>query len=205
MIRGTIDAMAWLKRQHDIGSLQWRAMCLSLQRQARGLPAVFPSALAAAEGTPMRDRVYDIDKVQVGMVGYCDDPNDSNRFGHIFSFRGKNKAGKWVVWTNDALRLGGVSTVEYDWFQTHWGDKFQFAAVSLNGFDLPGVSRPADAKPSNHPEVQEVTRAVAVRYAINSIDKAMAYHKSHNHPALVLALRKDRAELVQTLNLIEKG
>lgn len=196
--RNTPDTLAWLKHQHDIGASNWKSKCLMLQREARGLPSVFPSALAAANATPMSERVYDISKVQQGMVGYADDPNDSNPFGHIYSFRAKIASG-WVVWTNDALGAGRVWCVGYDWFRTHWGDSFKFAATSLNGFDLLLPSKPTLAKPSTHP-APPVGKATLTNldYAIHRLDKAIVWHEKHHHPVIVRELKKDRARIVET-------
>lgn len=198
--RDTASTLAWLKGQHDSGSTSWRALCLKLQRSARNLPGVYGSALAAQHATPMSERVYDRKKWLAGMVVYIDDPNDSNKFGHIVSLRGRTKT-SWAVWTNDALVRGGVSCVDVDWFLPNWGDRVQFAATSLNGYDLllPKASVPKKPKPSHGP-----LRLQNLEYAIHRLDKAIAYHEKHNHPKLVEALKKDRAEIQQTIDRFQR-
>lgn len=124
--RNTNETAAFLKSEHDKGSLDWYLLCLSLQRQARGLPAVYPSAISAALATPERERVHNVSDLRRGMVGYCDDPNDSNPYGHIFFIAGRSKSGTILTWTNDALRSGGVDVVPLDFYNKRWGDTFHF-------------------------------------------------------------------------------
>lgn len=200
--RNTPDTLAWFKHQHDIGSTDWQALCLKLQRSGRNLPGVFPSAFAAMMGTPMSERVYDRDKWQQGMVVYIDDPHDSNTFGHIAGLRVNKKNGTWLVWTNDAFVRGGVSCVDVDWFKPNWGDPVQFAATSLNGFDLILPQKPVLTKPSKHPvKVPKKATMDNYDYAIHRLEKAMAYHHRHNHPRYVAALERE----IANLRKIQKG
>lgn len=140
------EQFAFLRKAHD-GPNVWRALCLSLARQAPGLPAVNPSARAAAEATPKAHRVPKVADLRRGMVAYFDDPNDSNTFGHIVTVAGWAGKGRTLndllVWSNDAARSGGVDMVRGSFFPTHWGDDFQFGAISLNGYMLPGYGTPA--------------------------------------------------------------
>ncbi len=194
--RNTPDALAYLRRQHDIDSRAWRALCLKLCRSARNIPAVFPSASAAMQGTPMSERVYDVSKLVEGMVVYFDDPNDSNKFGHIATLRVAKGAGS-LAWSNDVRDSGGVDTVDMDWFRRNWGDKFQFAAISLNGFDLILPKPVPVPKPTKHPiEVPKKATLSNLDYAIHRMDKAIAFHRSKGHTRLVRALLKERQDII---------
>lgn len=197
--RNTPDTLHWLKGQHDSGSTAWRAFCLGLCRSARNLPGVFPSAFAAEQGTPMSDRVFDRDKWQAGMVVFIDDPRDGNPFGHIATLRTRLKNGDWLVWTNDAFVRGGVSCVSVDWFKPHWGDSVQFAATSLNGFDLI-LPRPAQPK---HPKPAPKKKATPdnLNYAIHRLEKSRDWHKAHNHPLYVKRLTQE----IQHITNIKEG
>lgn len=196
--RNTEQTLAWLRNQHDIGSTAWRAKCLQATRTARNLPAVYPSALAAQHATPMSDRVYDRDQWVPGMVVFIDDPDDSNPFGHVVTLRtGPKASSPLLTWTNDAFVSGGISCVDVDWFERHWGDKVQFASRSLNGFalDLPEMTAP------KHPRPKPPLRASAVNleYAIHRLEKAIAFHQEKGHTRLVKALRADVAEIRETI------
>jgi hypothetical protein len=139
--RNTPDSLAWLKHQHDVQASSWGGLCQKLTRSARNLPALFPSAFAQIQGTPMSDRVHDVDQMQAGMPVMFDDPNDNNPFAHIATLRTRQKDGTWLVWSNDALGHGRVWCVDLTWFQRHWGDPMVFASKSLNGFDLRALTK----------------------------------------------------------------
>lgn len=182
--------MAYLRGQAQTGSTRWRGLCLALQRTARGIGPMFPSAISAAHATPQEFRVYDRSKVKRGMVAYFDDPNDSNPYGHIVGVSGWTKNEYLLDWTNDASGPGRVSLVRDTFFPNYWGDKFLFAATWLNGAEL-DMGKPV--KP------QEPHLGKRLEHAIEDLNKAIAYHKMHDHPALVKALRRDRALLQATL------
>ncbi len=200
--RDTNDTLAWLKADRDAGRLIWKAKCQMRVRMGRNLPAVQPSALAAQHATPMSERVYDIDKVVRGMIGFADDPNDGNPYGHTYTFIGRDKEHVPVVDTNDALISGGGSVVRYDWFKPNWGDDYQFAAISCNGFllDLPDVPKPKHPKP----KPEKFATLPNLEYGIHRLEKAIVWHEKKHHTDLVKALRKDLAELKETLRKFKK-
>lgn len=136
------EAAKFLREQSTDPIKNWARMCLQLQRMARGIPAAAPSALSAAIMTPKSERVLKISDLRRGMVGYCDDPNDSNPFGHIFFVAGRSKNGTILTWTNDAKGAGSVSVVPLSFYSTNWGDSFQFGATWLNGYDFSDFNRP---------------------------------------------------------------
>lgn len=192
-MRSVDEAIAYHAQERAEGSREWYQKCLVLARTARDLPARYPSALAAQEATPVEDRIYDVRDVKRGMVAYWDDPNDSNPWGHITTVHGRNKDNELLHWTNDASGRGAVSLVQHSFFPQHWGDAFQFAATSLNGFDLT-LSRP---KP--RPALSDAAR---IREAIDSIqegvkhlDRAISHHEKADHPRLVKALKRDRTKM----------
>jgi hypothetical protein len=139
-----------------------------------------------------------------GLVGFADDPNDSNPFGHVYTFIGRNKAGVPIVDTNDAFGYGRGWVVTYDWFKANWGDDFQFASLSLNGFalDLPGGNK----NPTKHPTDPQF-KLHSLDYAIHRLEKAIIWREKHKpgQVNLIRALKKDLAELKQTRHAFPKG
>lgn len=183
------EARAFLLRQHQIGATNWRGLCLSLQRQARGLPAVYPSAISAAMATPESERVHKVRDLRAGMVAYSDDPNDSNRYGHIYFIIGwknpKNRsdASTCLTWTNDR-RPGRVDVVPLTFFKNSWGDGFQFGATWLNGYDFSDFN--AKPKTDRGPQLGN-----AYDHAIEDLRKVIRRHRSKGHDRLVKLLERD--------------
>ncbi len=140
--RNSEEAAKFLRNQSTDPVKNWARMCLQLQRTARGVPAAAPSALSAALMTPKSERVKKVSDLRRGMVAYCDDPNDSNPFGHIFYVAGRDRNGTILTWTNDAKGAGSVSIVPLSFYRTNWGDSFQFGATWLNGFDFSDFNKP---------------------------------------------------------------
>lgn len=184
-------------RDQIAGPLKWKALCLSLARQAPGLPAIYPSALAAQHATPASRR-YPLARARRGMVAYFDDPNDSNRFGHIVTVAGWDGKGRTlgdlIVVSNDAKRTGGVDVVRGSFFPEHWGDAFVFATDWLNGYDLPGYD--ADAVPKPAPGRETIGKNLD--HAIADIRRAVRAHRKAGHRARAAALLVDLRELIET-------
>ena len=182
--RNTPQAAAFLRYQHD-HNRQWPSLCLSLQRQARGLPGVYPSALSAALATPKSERVTKVSGLRRGMVAFSDDPNDSNPYGHIYFIVGwdgpKNDPDNCLVWTNVAG--GDIEMVRLSYFRNNWGDNFQFGATWLNGYDFAEFN--SKPKP-RHPSLGE-----NYMHAIDDVEKALAFHRNKGHKALAEALEND--------------
>lgn len=139
--RSTKEAANFLRAAHT-GPLIWKQLCLKLQRQARGLPAVYPSAIAAQLATPLTERVHRREDLRRGMVAYSDDPRDANVFGHIYFIAGRDRDGRILTWSNDLRRSGGVDIVPLDAYENFWGDTFQFGATWLNGYDFSEFDKP---------------------------------------------------------------
>lgn len=184
------EAAQFLREAHD-GPLKYKKLCLKLQREARGLPAVYPSALAAALSTPKSERVTNVDDLRRGMIGYCDDPNDTNPFAHIFYVAGRTPAGRILTWTNDALRTGGVDVVPLDFYEKSWGDRFMFGATWLNGYDFSDFNAP--------PVETRGTLGDNYRHAIEDIEKVIKYHKDAGHTILVTRLERDLLRMQRRL------
>lgn len=192
-MRNVEDTIAFLRQQHTSGSTAWYQLCQSLARQARGLPAVYPSALASQEATPREHRYYDLDKVKRGMVMYFDDPNDSNPYGHIVTAATTLRDdGSILTWTNDARGRGRVDLVRHTFFPQYWGDKFQFAATWLNGYDLT-FPEPKPTKPLGKKGQERI------KDTIQELEGMIERHERQNHTRLVRALKRDVRHLKSIL------
>ncbi len=120
-------------------------MCLAVCRTSRDIGPRYASAKSAQDNTPKEFRVYRIRDLRKGMKIFVDDPNDSNKFGHIVTMAGRVDGFQWddpndiLVWTNSVVS-GRLVLVRLTYFKEHWGDSFQFGAFWLNGveFDYPG-------------------------------------------------------------------
>jgi hypothetical protein len=125
------------------------------------------------------------------MIGYCDDPNDTNPFAHIFYVAGRTPAGRILTWTNDALRTGGVDVVPLDFYEKSWGDRFMFGATWLNGYDFSDFNAP--------PVETRGTLGDNYRHAIEDIEKVIKYHKDAGHTILVTRLERDLLRMQRRL------
>lgn len=132
----TKEALHFLHVEDVQNDSSWYRKCLSLQRQARGLPAVYPTAMSAALATPESERVYKKEDLRRGMVAYCYNPDIPGTAGHIFAINGGRKSGGLLTTTNDAEAAGYVSVVPFEFYERVWGHKFQFGATCLNGYDF---------------------------------------------------------------------
>ncbi|UQS95202.1 cell wall-associated hydrolase [Pseudanabaena phage Pam4] len=196
------------------GPLVWLALCQSLVRQAAGLPAVYPSAIAAQNATPQAFRVHDVADLARGMVAFYDDPQDTNPYGHVVTVAGWHGCegcprnapdpadhkhtgllSDVLVWSNDAARKGGVDLVRANFFPDRWGDRFQFGATWLNGYMLPGypVEEPPEPTPAPEPTV-----GGRLDRAIETLKAARRYHREQGNDRIVRALSRDLKELRET-------
>lgn len=197
--RTTKEALDWYENQRRINSRAWGRLCLKAVRTARGIPPMFASAVAAQAATPREDRIYDLDKIKVGMVGFFDDPNDSNKFGHVATCRGRAKDGELLWWSNDVKEFGALDVVRHSFFERFWTDPFVFAATSINGVDLrldaPKPPKPALKDPKAiRDTIQEISQA------LDRLNDSIKFHTRKDHPKLVRELKKDRDRLLKTRN-----
>lgn len=191
------EAVAYLKAQRDSNTTKWDGLCLSLARHARGIPALYPSALAAAHATPVTERVKYWPHLKMGHVVYFDDPDDNNPYAHIATVAGWNgprtDPDNCILGSNDVRGPDGnlVGFVPLTWFKKHWGDSFLFGAGWLNGYNFRELDAgTAVVKPHAGPELDA---------AIASLEKAIRRHRAAGgRTTLVNALVKDLAELKET-------
>lgn len=120
-------------------------MCLKICRTARNIPAKYLSAKEAQDATPEAFRVYSIRDMRRGMIAYFDDPNDSNRFGHIATMIGRKRGEDpfsldSLLFETNSVKADELVVVRGSYFVENWGDSFKFGATWLNGveFDVPG-------------------------------------------------------------------
>lgn len=190
-MRNVNETMQYYREVLVPGPDRWKAQCLIVCRTARGIPAMWPSALSAAIHTPVEHRVHSMDKLTRGMVAFFDDPRDSNPYGHIVTVAGRGMGADYSF-TNDAYAAGSIDLVRLDFFPTHWGDAFLFGATFLNGEEL--VMDGAKAKPQG-PALGKATR---LHKTVNNLDSVIGRlqdsirdHRKANHSRLVRALERD--------------
>ncbi len=138
----TDEAAEFIRYQVATDTDAWYRQCLVLQRTARGIPALAPTALAASYLVPESERVYNVDDWRRGMVGFCDDPNDANEAGHVFFICGRDDERTVVTASNDVRAPGHVDYVPLEFYRERWGDTLQFAATWLNGYDFSEFNKP---------------------------------------------------------------
>lgn len=200
--RTTEQTIQWYRTHETTAQIGFNpnGMCLKVCRTARNIGAMFPSAISAQHATPSERRVYDLSKITKGMIGFSDDPNDSNPYGHVYTFVGRRKGfdrddPDGLLTRTNSVISGRVSVVPLSFYARNWGDKFQFAATWLNGvvLDLP------DRKPEPRPPLppRGVKRLERVEDILTDMIEA---HRKKGHTRLVKALRRDREEIRQTKN-----
>lgn len=196
-VRETVD---WY-RTHEVypTSLTFDpdGMCLAICRTARDLPARYPSALSAQTATPLKYRVKQIADIRMGMVGYFDDPNDSNPYGHIVTFVGRRKGvdpnslSSLLVRSNSVIS-NKIVVVRADYFGTHWGDDFQFAATWLNGYALSPFNeppKPKPEKPKTYPKIESTIESL--EEGMKDLRRAIKSNKTRGNTRLATALERD--------------
>lgn len=174
-------------------------MCLMICRLARGLPAMYPSAVAAQEATPDKYRVTRVQDIRKGMVVYYDDPADSNKFGHIVTVVGRvagedpSALSSLLVRTN-SVKSGQIVVVRGDYFPRYWGDPFKFAATWLNGYAFPEFQE----KPEPTPAISG--KSANLKEAVRGIKKAIKVHEKAGHHRLVTVLTRNLRSLERTID-----
>ena len=185
-MRNYQETLEWYKTHQNASQIGFDpdGMCLKVCRTARGIGSKYPTAKAAQDSTPAKHRHHKIEDLRKGMVIYYDDPNDSNKSGHIVTMIGrakgvpKTKLESILVETN-SVKANELVVVRGDYFPKNWGDKFQFGATFLNGIVL---DVPEDAT-----AVQKFKRG-APNYNVRLLDDA------------VKKGRRDLAKYIQQFN-----
>lgn len=190
----TDQAGLFIREQIRSDTHAWFRKCLVLQRTARGIPAVFPTALSAALATPKTERVLDRNNWRRGMVAFSYDPKIPGTAGHVFFIVGRLD-GQIITGTNDAKSPGAVDFVPLSFYEDVWGHKIQFAATMLNGYDFSDF---------NKPPVQVLEGTLGDNYtkSIDILKKIRAQKREKlgaDHP-LVLALDNDISRMTKHLN-----
>ena len=143
------ETLAWYKTHQTAKQIGFNPdnMCLKVCRTARGIPPRYLSAKEAQDATPKEFRVYDVEDLRKTMIGFFDDPRDSNRFGHVATMIGRvrdfdPKSLHDTLWETNAVKANELVIVRGSYFETQWGDQFKFGATWLNGYelDVPGRS-----------------------------------------------------------------
>lgn len=141
----TKECLAFIRKQNTSGSRSWYRMCLSLARQSRGLPGVYPDAQtawsAAIDKHPTRTNVFR--NVPRGAPLFY----KGGTWGHVATYAGRTKDQVHICWSNDAKVRGGVSLVPIDFFEKHWGYPLLGWTGDLNGYNLKlsDIDRPQGA------------------------------------------------------------
>lgn len=175
-------------------------MCQKICRTAPNIGPLFASAFAQQQGTPMADRVHRISDIRAGMIGLFDDPNDSNPFGHVVTFMGRDldadpdSLSSLFTRTN-SVKSNQIVVVRADYFGRFWGDSFQFASKSINGvqLDIAGEKKPPPRPPIGPKGIARLQRIVSV------YTDMIRTHEELDHPRVVRALRRDRAKVQETI------
>ncbi len=188
------QAQEFLRKQVTSNTTKWKGLCLRLQREARGIPALYPSALSAAMSTPKSERVLSAFDLRKGMVAYSDDPNDGNPYGHIYfisGWDGKPKRDMSNLYTisNDVRDGNKCGVVPITFYRKSWGDGFQFGATILNGHGFAEFDKPAAPLPGR----QSLKENLEV--AIHELEKAIRTSRRLGNTQLTAALWKDLATL----------
>lgn len=134
------EALEWYKTHNTAREIGFNpdGMCQKVCRTARAIGPGASSAKVSQDSTPLKYRVHRVADLRRGMVLYFDDPNDSNKYGHIVTMIGRvpgfnpNDLNDVLVETNSVVK-GKLVVVRASYFQKHWGDPFQFGAFWLNG------------------------------------------------------------------------
>lgn len=189
--RNTEQARAFNRQAASSRTTQWFRMCLKLQRTARGIPAIYPTAASAQVATPKDERVS-LTGLKQGMVFYTKGSNPAGHIGLVDGWKtGPKNADNLLVWSNDMAADGkGVALVPLSRILRNWNHDFQFGATWLNGWDFSEFNKPA--KP--------VRGSLGVNYehAIEDLTKSLHFHKRADHTELVKVLERD-------LELIKKN
>jgi hypothetical protein len=189
------QAAEFLKTQHSSSDNDWYRMCLMLQRMARGIPALYPTAFAAMEATPESERVYKISDLRRGMIAYSDDPYDSNDAGHIYYIAGRFEDVRVLTWSNDVKRMGGVDMVPIEFYKNNWGDTFKFGATCLNGYDF------SDFNAVPEPTKKHNTLGDRYEDALDSLKKIRRFKESKpGTERVVRILTRDITRMEEHLN-----
>lgn len=184
--RNTPESIAWLRHERVTGH-RYPGQCLILQRSARGIPPLAPTAFSASLMVPAKERTHRIRNYRQGMVGFS---KGSNPAGHIFDILGRRKGfdpddpDGVITESNDVItgELGRIGIVPLSFYHVHWGHNLQFAATWLNGYDFADFNK--------KPKPVHPTLGKNYEHAIADVKKALAAHRGEDKK-LDAALERD--------------
>lgn len=185
------EAAAYLLHQQQQHA-NWRRMCLMLQRSARDIPALAPTAFAAATITPISERVHKVSDLRRGMVGFHKGADPAGHVYYILGRRPKFDADDphgVLTKGNDVVssRPGEIGVVSLAFFHEVWGYDFLFGATMLNNYDFSDFN--AKPKPVH------ATLGGNYLHAMEDMRKAIAAQRKAHHDTLVAGLRRDLARM----------
>jgi hypothetical protein len=196
--RSTPQTLAWYDSHRTKAKIGFDpdGMCLKVCRSARNIGSYYPSAIAAAHGTPAGARVK-MAKLKPGMVAYFDDPNDSNPSGHIVTVRAVapiiRSLNDIIVETN-SVKSDQLVKVRGDYFQKQWGDSFQFGATVLNKVNLLLPQPPAP-----QPQAPPKKKMPKYRALLQEMKDMEAWHRKAGNKRIADAMLRDIAEVEETI------
>lgn len=192
---------------------RWGGMCESLQRSAHAFPGMFASAYAHMVATPVSERIHPLDAPDSAFI-FVDDPNDSNRYGHI--------VGKWgdaktpgqqdtiPVVTNDvndtkvSYDYGNVTVCPLGWFPAHWGDAVQFATLWFGPKEIETVA-PQPPETGAQDTERWVKAAIdRAEHVIDMMHRAAKDNDGKAHPNHEKAIRREIADQRQIIQDLRK-
>lgn len=184
-------AATYLKLQHSTDSDEWFRKCLVVQRTARGIPALAPTAYAAALLTPESERIHKLDDWRRGMVGFSEDPNDPDDAGHVFYVIGRTKKNVILSWSNDVHEPGHIDVVRVGFYESAWHHRIMFAATWLNGYDFSDFNKP--------PEPVKKYNTLGDRYseAIDELIRIRERKQKHDENRKIIAVLNRDIERMQ--------
>lgn len=185
------EAGAYLHHEQALDHRYLR-QCLILQREARDIPSLAPTAFAAATITPLDERVHKIANLKRGMVGFS---KGTDPAGHVFFILGRRPGAAHsdpsgiLTRSNDVVsgRTGAIGIVPLTFYHDQWGHDFLFGATMLNMYDFSDFN--AKPKPV-HP-----TLGANYEHAIEDMKRAIAAQRKAHHDTLVAGLRRDLARM----------
>lgn len=137
------EALEWYRDNQTASQIGFDpdGMCLKVVRTARNIGARYLSAKQAQDATPKEHRIHRLEDIRRGMIGFSDDPRDSNRFGHVYTFIGRKRGfdlddADGILTETNSVKANELVIVPLSYYQRYWGDEFQFAATWLNGVEL---------------------------------------------------------------------
>jgi hypothetical protein len=185
------EAAQWLTIQRRADHRFFRE-CLILQREARDIPPLAPTAASARLMTPASERVQSYEDWKRGMIGYS---HGSDPAGHVYFVLGRRSGfdrddpDGILVESNDVVAgaTGRIGIVPLTFFVVHWGHQIDFAATWLNGYDF----KDFNAKPKpKHPNL-----GANYEDAIKAVSKAVKAHAKDKDERLHDLLVRDLAHM----------